>query len=143
MCWVTRVPETLKELQTHYQRLDTGAMLELTPGYKYLAVTSHYAEVPQRWLLIHSQQAAERQMRTFEKTLEKQRDRAAKDLKHLRHQAFRCQEDAEAAAQQFAQGLRHQSFTSTIERRKRYGTKGRPAKDAAPQEVHWLSLIHI
>ena len=88
-------------------------------------------------LIIHSEAAYQRELRTFEKRLEKERDRNAKDLKHLNNDAFACEDDAEKAAQRFAKRLRHQQFTYTVYRRNRYTTVGRPAADATPDSVQW------
>jgi len=95
MRWVTRVPETLKEVREHFLKLDMESMAELAPGYRYIAVPSSYAGEDQRWLIVLSEQAYEREMKTFEKNLEKERDRNAKDLKHLRGEVFACEADAQ------------------------------------------------
>jgi transposase len=135
--WVTRVPETLKEVKEHYRELDPSQMLPLGKGYTYLPVSSNYADIEQRWLLIHSEQACQRELKTFEKNLEKERDRNGKDLKHLRNEAFACEADAMTAAKKFAQKLRHQTLTYTIISRNRYPSKGRPTKGGQPATVEW------
>jgi len=133
--WVTRVRETLKEIKEHYQRLDQAKMQPLAAGYKYLPVFSSYGGIEQRWLIIHSEQACARELRTFEKNLEKERDRNAKALMHLRNEAYACEADAEKAARQFSKKLRHQTLRYTLISRKRYSGMGRPAKGAQPQAV--------
>ena len=135
--WVTRVPETLKEIREHYQELDQEKMLPLARGYKYLPVSSHYGEIEQRWLIIHSEQACERELKTFEKNLKKERDRNGKALMHLRNEAYACEADAKKSAQQFSKKLRHQTLQYTLISRNRYSGKGRPAKGAQPQAVEW------
>ena len=135
--WVTRVPETLKEVKEHYRKIDTEKMLPLAEGYRYQRAQSMYGGIEQRWLIIHSEQAYRREIKTFEKNLEKERDRNAKALKHLRNEAYACEADAEKAAGQFRKKLRHQSIEYSIISRNRYGAKGRPAKDAEPDTVEW------
>ncbi len=135
--WVTRVPETLKQVRQHYREIDRESMMDIAPGYQYVALESSYAGVPQRWLIIRSEHAYQREILTFEKTLEKQRERNAKDLKHLRNQPFDCEADAQKAAKKFGSKLRYQEFAWTVDRRDRYTTKGRPAKDAVPDAVEW------
>ena len=135
--WVTRVPETLKEVKSHYGELDPEKMLPLADGYTYVPVFSNYAGIEQRWLIIHSEQACFRELKTFEKNLEKERDRNTKALKHLRNEAYACSADAETAAKQFSKKLRHQSFGYSIIFRNRYTGKGRPAKDEQPNTVEW------
>lgn len=135
--WVTRVPETLKEVRGHYREIDHDSMVEMAPGYRYLPIESSYAGVEQRWLIIRSEQAYEREMRTFEKNLRKERDRTAKDLKHLRNEAFACEADAGKAARKFGAKLRYQRLNFRIDPRNRYATKGRPVKGAIPDSVEW------
>ena len=135
--WVTRVPETLKEVKELYRELEVETMLPLEKGYRYVPVYSRYGDVRQRWLIIHSEQAYEREIGTFEKNLEKERDRNAKNLKHLRNEFYACSADAEKAAQRFRKRLKHQTFEYTIYSRNRYNGKGRPAKEARPETVQW------
>jgi len=135
--WVTRVPETLKEVKQQLRELDPATMLPLAEGYTYVPVFSRYGEVAQRWLIIHSEHAWQREIKTFEKNLEKERERTAKDLKHLRNEEFSCEADAEHAAQRFAGKLPHQTFSYSIARQNRYAGKGRPAKGRQPERVAW------
>jgi len=135
--WVTRVPETLKAVLEHYRRFDVEQMPELAEGYRYQPVASMYGGVKQRWLIIHSEHAYQREIKTFEKNLEKERERVGIDLKHLRNEVFTCEADAEKAAGKFAKKLRHQHLEYTIISRNRYAGKGRPAKDAQPDTVEW------
>jgi len=135
--WVTRVPETLKEVTTQYQALDRDSMAEIAPGYRYMPVESEYAAVRQRWLLVYSEQAYAREIHTFEKTLAKVRDRAEKDLKHLRNQPFACEADAQTAAEVFGSKLRYHDLDWRICARYRYSSRGRPAASARPDVVEW------
>lgn len=135
--WVTRVPETLKEVTTHYQVLDRDSMVEIAPGYRYMAAHSEYAGVCQRWLLVYSEQAYAREIRTFEKTVAKVRDRAEKDLKHLRNQPFACEADARTAAETFGSKLRYHDLDWKVRGRGRYSSRGRPAAGARPNVVEW------
>lgn len=142
--WVTRVPETLKEVGTHYQDIDRDSMKEIVTGYRYEPVDSEYAGVRQRWLIVYSEQAYTRELRTFEKTVAKLRDRSEKDLKHLRNRPFACEADAQAAATLFASKLRYHRLEWKTVSRNRYMSRGRPAGDATPDAVEWCidGMIH-
>ncbi len=135
--WVTRVPETLKAVRELFQQITVEGMVALGEGYMYQPVGSIYAGVNQRWLIIYSEQAYKREIKTFERNLEEERDRNAKALKHLCNEAFACEEDAEKTAKKFSKKLRHQTFEYEITSRNRYAGKGRPAKDAQPESVEW------
>ena len=136
-CWVTRVPETLKEVGEHYRQVEIERMAALAEGYRYRPVTSMYGGIEQRWLIIRSEYAYQREIKTFEKNLGKEKERNEIDLKHLRNEVFACEADAEKAARKFAKKLRHQILEYTISSRNRYSGKGRPAKDAKPDAVEW------
>ena len=125
--WVTRVPETLNEVKKLYREIDPGEMLPLAEGYTHLPVRCSYGDSEQRWLIVHSEQACLRELKTFEKNLEKERDRNEKTLKHLRNEAYACEADAEKAARQFIKKLRYQTFDYSIIFRKRY-SKGASGK---------------
>ena len=136
--WVTRVPETIKEVREHYATLDLDRMQERGNGYRTISVQSTYGGVTQRWLLVYSRHAYEREIKTFEKRLTRQRDRNEKDLKHLRNVPFACEADAVAAAEKFSKKLRYQLLEYTVVSKNRYSGKGRPAKDSVPDGVEWF-----
>jgi transposase len=138
LCWVTRVPETLKEVKEYYAAIDKEQMYPIQEGYQYLPVTSRYGDIKQRWLIIHSEQAGKREMKTFMKNLEKKRDRNEKDLKHLRNQSFACEADAQKAAGDFSKKLRYQNLEYKIVSRDYYPQKGRPTKNTLPVQTKWF-----
>ena len=135
--WVTRVPETLKAVGELFRQISLERMVALGEGYRYQTVGSIYAGINQRWLIIYSEQAYKREIKTFEKNLEKERERNATALKHLCNEAFACEEDAEKTAGKFSKKLRHQTLEYEITSRNRYAGKGRPAKGAQPKSVEW------
>ena len=122
--WVTRVPETLKAVGEIFAQISIERMVGLGEGYMYQTVGSIYAGINQRWLIIYSEQAYKREIKTFEKNLEKERERNATALKHLCNEAFACEEDAEKTAGKFSKKLRHQTLEYEITSRNRYAGKG-------------------
>ena len=135
--WITRVPETIQEVGSHYATLDIDRMREHGNGYRTTSVRSTYGGVSQRWLLVYSAHAYEREIKTFEKNLTKRRDRNEKDLKHLRNTPFACEADAVKAAEKFSKKLRYQVLEYTPVSKNRYTGKGRPSKGAIPEGVEW------
>ena len=136
--WVTRVPETIQDVRTHYATLDIDQMQERGNGYRTTSVRSTYGGVSQRWLLVYSARAYEREIKTFEQNLTKRRDRNEKDLKHLRNTSFACEADAITAAEKFSKKLRYQAIEYTVVSKKRFIGKGRPSKGAIPEGVEWF-----
>jgi transposase len=135
--WVTRVPETVKEVKTLYSSIDRNAMTIAGNGYQYLTVESEYGDVQQRWLIVHSEHAYEREIKTFEKNLEKARARNAIDLKHIRNQVFACEADARKAAERFSKKFRYQKIEIEIIEKGRFSAKGRPKKNDVAEKSDW------
>lgn len=136
--WVSRVPETIKDVKDLYGSLADEDMVRIGGGYRYTRVGSEYAGVPQRWLLIFSEKAYEREMKTFRKNLEKELEKKERELKHLRNTAYACAEDAEKAARAFSRKLKHLNFDYRIHERPYYKAKGRPKAGSTPSSVSWF-----
>ena len=66
MRWWMRVPETLAEAKRLVNETIQEKMVELIPGYFGKEVKSEYGGVAQRWLVIFSQGAYERELKTME-----------------------------------------------------------------------------
>lgn len=70
--WLTRVPEVIKEARELVERPDDKMnWQEQEKGYKTAAFISNYGEIKQRWLLVFSKQAYEREKKALERKLEK------------------------------------------------------------------------
>jgi transposase len=93
--WVMRVPETLSQAKKLVKETPADEMAELEPGYWGTEVVCEYAGIQQRWLVVFSQAAQGRELKTLEK--------AQKEWRKLEGQTFNCQADAEKALEQFNQ----------------------------------------
>jgi transposase len=94
-CWLTRVPETITEAK----RLVATPCAELTwtehsKGYSSTSVISEYGGIKQRWLLVSSTQAYEREKKTLLKKIATQEEALTKALWHLGNEVFNCEQDA-------------------------------------------------
>ena len=65
--WLMRVPETLAAAKRLIKETDWEQMVELAPGYFGKEVKSEYSGVAQRWLVVLSQAACERELKKLEK----------------------------------------------------------------------------
>jgi transposase len=70
---------------------------ELQEGYRYHVLEHVYKNVRQRWVMIFSKQAYEREIETLNRNIAKAETAAKKALWHLGNQIFRCEKDAEKA----------------------------------------------
>jgi transposase len=134
--WLTRVPEThgpAKAL-TQYPS-ETLAWQPLGDGYHMSVVENHHQGIHQRWAVIYSEQAYQKQVKTLERTIDKAQTKAEQGLKKLSHQQFQCQADADQAVQQLVRSWRYHEVDYTIEAVTRYPRKGRPKAGDQPETV--------
>ncbi len=136
--WIMSVPGTLKEVKEHLSEVDVEAMHDLTEGYRYTPLRSHYAEVEQRWLLIYSEQARARAVKSVDKELFKQSQQEHKAFEKLCRTRFNCPEDAERALAAYQKTLKvltvHEVETIS---HKHFASAGRPRKDAVPETISY------
>jgi transposase len=83
MRWLTRVPETLAQAKKLVKETSPEEMLELEPGYQGNEVTCEYAGISQRWLILFSQTAQSRELKTLQKAQAKELDKAQKEWRKL------------------------------------------------------------
>ena len=136
--WLTRVPATLKDVQTLYQEvaLDDMTLLPET-GERYLVVGSTYGDVRQRWVLVYAPGRFARQEKTFEKKKARQFTTAQKAFKKVTGQAFECEADARATVERVASRWSLHQATYTVSSQAHYTGRGRPRKGQVPSSTSW------
>ena len=132
--WVTRVPLTLKAARQLVDELATAAFVPSTlEGYTWVERPSDYGGVPQRWVVVCSEQRRQSDLKQLDKQLDKQAHKARKQLRQLRQQTFACAADAQQAAQRLADKWPlHQLSAVTVEQQAHYDQAGRPAQGQTP-----------
>ena len=106
-------------------------------GYRGAWVESNYADVKQKWLVIHSEQANHRELKALEKRVEKSLATSEKSFKKLCQIAFSCHDDAInvlnhwQAKQNYAQ-IEKPKVNPVV----KYKRRGRPALNSE-SEVHY------
>lgn len=96
--WITRVPETCNDAVILVEKPDGDLRwTAIDDNYKMHAEASDFGGVPQRWLLVFSKKAYEREKVTFDKRVEKEKAAFEKELKKLTQTAFGCEKDARKA----------------------------------------------
>ena len=135
--WITRVPETLKAAKGLLTAVATDEMVKVGDGYRACAVGAWYADVKQRWLLVYSSQAYEREKQQLNKRIARQEVGLQVEWRRLCRQRFQCEADASAALTQFAAQLRWWKPAAAVEPVEKHNHPGRPAKNAMPDVVGW------
>ena len=135
--WVTRVPETVGAAQAIIQAVAPEAMTDVDEGYRLCPLGNTYGNIRQRWLLVYSQQAYERECKQLDKRVERAKEQAETAWRTLQQRTFQCQADAQAAAAELAATLPWHRPQAQAVPLKKYAKPGRPAKDAVAQIVGW------
>jgi transposase len=135
--WLTRVPETITEAQAALQSVATNEMTQLANGYAIQPTTSAYGGINQRWLIVYSEQAAQRELKQLNKRVARATTKAEKALKTLNNQEFACEKDARQAVDKVVKKLKWHTLIVTYEPIKKYPQPGRPPKGARRQIVGW------
>lgn len=136
--WISRVPERISEAKVLLDEIKVAEMKafaeESLSSYRYQKVASQYAGIEQSWLVIFSEQAYERQIKSLHKQYSQQGLQECKALESLSRQVFTCQEDAQKALDKFEKSLK-MSYLAQKELLPMagYSKVGRPAKGQAPQ----------
>jgi transposase len=130
MKWLTRVPENLVEAKQVIQYADS--LEDLEPGY-----TSK-----QRWLLVRSDQAYEREAKTLKKQIQKEQGMASRELNKLSHMDFDCEKDAQEILSRWSKKLKYHILEEITTTSKRVKTgKGRPRADAPLSYRHRITAV--
>ncbi len=140
MKWITRVPETLSEAKQVVQYAEP--LEELEAGYSGKEFVSEYGEVQQRWLLVYSEQAYMRESKTLEKQIQKEKDKATRELTRWSHTEFDCEIDAREALVRWGKQLKYHALDEiTIMSKKVKQGKGRPRADAPVVHRHRITAV--
>lgn len=136
MLWLTRVPERHKAAKNMLQYPDEAyGWSELGDGYKICITETRYREVHQRWAIVFSKHAYERECKTLERNIQESEDCLKKELWHLGNQVFHCEGDAKKALKTLSKKLTYLALSASIEPVVQHKGKGRPSKDAMPSII--------
>lgn len=128
--WLTRVPERIKEVKTLCESsVESFQWIDLGSGYQMVPLSSDYGGLKQRWQLIYSEQAYQREKKSFLKRITKESEDLKKELWHLGNQIFSCEKDAEHAIRSTMRKLKYHKINYQISEVKKHLKPGRPGKN--------------
>ncbi len=99
--FITRVAQKIKEAKILLSKAKTLTWTALNEGYFGSWHEASYGGVPQRWLLIRSTQAKEREKYILDKCVLKKTQDSVKSFKKLCRESFSCEADAHCALQEW------------------------------------------
>ena len=107
--WLTRVPESIASAKA----LVEGENLNWTSindQYKFVELGSTYGNIRQRWIVIESEQAKYRELKTFNRLLEKQEREIVKLVKVKSKERFYSNEEIEKEIKKIKSKYKNYSF---------------------------------
>jgi transposase len=130
--WISRVPETLKQckeaIAASYQK-----WLPFADGYKYVPLEREQYGIKQRWLLVFSQAAYEREMITLRKSFAKKSQEEYKAFLKLSRGCFESEAAAQKVFDKFVLKCKYLSISNLkFNKVPVYDKKGRPSKTNTP-----------
>ena len=134
--WLTRVPENIKESKELIRKADSEIIWTfMDKGYKVAPFESSYGDVQQRWLLVYSEQAYQREKKTLDKNIKKKGKELKKALWHLGNRIFGCEKDAKAALSSIEKMYPLYKIYANFLPETKYKKKGRPKGEDHPTLV--------
>lgn len=135
LSYICRVPQTIERARELLTGLRSAEFSESRrEGYRLCEVAAEYGGVEQRWIVVESENRAERELAQLDKRIEKEHGKAQKDLNALGKRSFGCEADARKAADELARSLRYHQLRSLAVEAEPYHTRpGRPRGGQSPE----------
>ena len=106
------------------------------PGIRYCEVSTTYGRVPQRWVVVFSQSARDREKKTLDRAIRRESRSLEDALSVLSRHTFSCREDAQAAWDEIFRKVRyHRPGTCEVTEETGHATAGRPKRGTTPEGV--------
>jgi transposase len=141
--FLTRIPATLKKVKGYCQQEQKDfTWFDLAPGYQGCWVDSNAPE-KERWLLIHSEQAAKKQSQTLLRRMGKSLKLAETEAKKISVINFACEADAMQAAKRLEKTLKYHQLTQTIIPIYSHPKQGRPKRGEKATLSHYQLTLEL
>jgi transposase len=133
--WLSRVPASIKKTKKLLALPNNDInWVDLEDGYRiYSTTVKHHSK--QRWVLVYSEEAYNREIKTLERNIKKEFVELEKKVWHFEKRIFKCEKDAEIELQKFLKNFKFHTLKYTITPAMQYTKKGRPGQGAKQQTV--------
>lgn len=128
--WLTRVPESIGIAKDLLAETDENDMaISGIEGYRLNSVLKTYGDIEQKWVVVFSEDAYAREMKTFRKNIEKEKQKIKKQLWHFKNDEFKCEADAIKALNQLERKWKYFKVDEyDVNKKNKTGKRGRPKK---------------
>ncbi|MFN7093922.1 MAG: hypothetical protein ACK4M7_01015 [Burkholderiales bacterium] len=134
------MPSILNEVQELITNTKMNELFKLNEdGYWGKEITTSYAEIKQRWIVIFSQRAFEQEIKTLDRNILKLSEAESKQFFYLQNQIFACEADARNAFNKFIKKSKFISiFSYSISAIPHYNNRGKPTTNKQPDHYEYL-----
>lgn len=134
--WITRVPSTVASVKFLCETPDIQfSWQDIGNGYHIVPLGSNHGGLQQRWILVYSKQACQREQETFFRQLNKADLKLKKDAWHLSNKKFSTLADAEKACRDLDATAKHHDLHYTISTIMKHKGHGRPKSGQIPDII--------
>jgi len=137
--FISRMPATLSIVKDLLEKVDVSLMHRIDETYGYQEVGGVYGGVKQRWIIVHSQQAYDRDIRILNRRALRHSEREQKAFATLCRRPFACREDARRAWEKFQKTLTYTGVPDLhIREHVHYARRGKPKHGQRPERVEYF-----
>jgi len=139
--WISRVPETSTSAKTALEEVE-GQWQVLSDGSgEYVVRMMELPQGKERWVIVRTHAQMQATQEQMEKQVKKTQQEWEKRLWHLSTQTFGCETDARTAWDKALKGKPSWLMaTFTLKAQQQYQQRGRPKKEATPDQTVWSLL---
>lgn len=137
--FISRIPETLSMTRDLLEKVDVGLRHRIDETYRDQEVGGVYGGVTQRWMIVYSQQAYDRDIQTLNRRALKFSEREQKAFATRCRRPCACREDAQRAGETFQKTLTSTCVQALeIRSHPRYARRGKPKNGEQPERVEYF-----
>jgi transposase len=138
MLFISRMPGTLDIVKDMLSKVEVPLMHRIDKNYAYQEVGGVYGGVKQRWIIVFSQAAYERDLHTLDRRMITGGERERKAFEKLCRRSFACREDAQRAWEKFHPTLTYLCVpTLDIQEHAHYARRGKPKHGEQPERIDY------
>lgn len=143
--FITRIPGSISEEHTVIiDSIEKNRWQKLDDRNKFVVTGICHYGMEQRWIVVYSEKARERSLKTLERSVKKELIEIEKKLWHLSKQPYACAHDAEQAANALIKKCHYHKISEKIMTQKRICERaGRPKKGSEPAGMHYFITVKI
>lgn len=142
--WVSRVPETLQAAKELVGLPESAIAWETQEeGYRLASFDNDYAQIKQRWVLVSSQQAYQREAKTFQNRLVKQEEKLQAQMRAFSREVFACETDAHKAFKIHQKAFPFFTLVSQVIPIEKHVKAGRPKRGEQKQSMGYQIQVSI